>query len=118
MKAQLRPGLAAIIAAACLLPVRAPAASTNVHTSFHWHMHQPIYWPDRRDYGADHYEAAWDTRPAAEHRPAPPPPGSVEHRFRRGGPCQRLSDLAARCAVKHPKLPKFRRVDELLRRSY
>jgi hypothetical protein len=26
-----------------------------------WHLHQPIYWPDRRDWGTDHYEAAWDT---------------------------------------------------------
>jgi hypothetical protein len=24
-------------------------------------LHQPIYWPDRRNYGTDHYEAAWDT---------------------------------------------------------
>jgi hypothetical protein len=24
-------------------------------------LHQPIYWPDRRDYGVDHYEDAWDT---------------------------------------------------------
>jgi hypothetical protein len=36
-------------------------ANTNVHTSFHWHLHQPLYWPDRRNYGTDHYETAWDT---------------------------------------------------------
>jgi hypothetical protein len=24
-------------------------------------MHQPVYWPNRRDYGIDHYEQAWDT---------------------------------------------------------
>jgi hypothetical protein len=50
---------------AVLLCVAAPsvlfAASTGVHTSWLWHLHQPIYWPDRRDYGVDHYENAWDT---------------------------------------------------------
>jgi Fibronectin type III domain/Glycosyl hydrolase family 57 len=39
----------------------ASAASTSIHTTWLWHLHQPIYWPDRRDYGPDHYEAAWDT---------------------------------------------------------
>jgi hypothetical protein len=39
----------------------ATATNTSVHTSWLWHMHQPIYWPDRRNYGADHYENAWDT---------------------------------------------------------
>jgi Glycosyl hydrolase family 57 len=37
------------------------AANTSVHTTWLWHLHQPIYWPDRRDYGVDHYENAWDT---------------------------------------------------------
>ncbi len=35
--------------------------NTSVHTTWLWHLHQPIYWPDRRDYGTDHYENAWDT---------------------------------------------------------
>ena len=35
--------------------------NTNVHTTWLWHLHQPIYWPNRRDYGIDHYEEAWDT---------------------------------------------------------
>ena len=61
MKTRFCPGLAVIVAAACLIPVPARASTTNVHTSFHWHMHQPIYWPNRRDYGIDHYEQAWDT---------------------------------------------------------
>src|ERR1044071_684604 len=40
-----------------------PAAfgGNSVHTSWLWHLHQPIYWPDRRNFGADHYEIAWDT---------------------------------------------------------
>jgi hypothetical protein len=24
-------------------------------------LHQPVYWPGRRNYGVDHYENAWDT---------------------------------------------------------
>ena len=31
-----------------------------MHTSWLWHLHQPIYWPDKRA-GSDHYENAWDT---------------------------------------------------------
>jgi len=42
-------------------PFPASATDTNVHTTWLWHLHQPIYWPDRRDYGVDHYENAWDT---------------------------------------------------------
>ena len=37
------------------------ATNASVHTTWLWHMHQPVYWPDRRDYGTDHYENAWDT---------------------------------------------------------
>ena len=63
-----------MIAAACLMPAPSRAYSTNVHTSFHWHMHQPIYWPNRRDYGVDHYEQAWDTIQAQNAgRPDPSP---------------------------------------------
>jgi|GEM_PF-311414 len=47
-----------------LLLTQIPALAdpnTGVHTTWLWHLHQPIYWPDRRDYGLDHYENAWDT---------------------------------------------------------
>ncbi len=36
-------------------------AAAPVQTSYLWHLHQPIYWPDQRDYGPDHYEVAWDS---------------------------------------------------------
>ncbi|MCX8090964.1 MAG: carbohydrate-binding protein [Verrucomicrobiae bacterium] len=36
-------------------------AGNSLHTTWLWHLHQPIYWPDRRASGPDHYEAAWDT---------------------------------------------------------
>ncbi|MGO8838699.1 MAG: carbohydrate-binding protein [Limisphaerales bacterium] len=39
----------------------APGSTNTVHTTWLWHLHQPIYWPDRRNYGTDHYENAWDT---------------------------------------------------------
>ncbi len=38
----------------------AVAQNHNVHTSWLWHLHQPIYWPDKRA-ASDHYENAWDT---------------------------------------------------------
>jgi hypothetical protein len=44
-----------------LLPAPAPGGTNSVHTTWLWHLHQPIYWPDRRNWGGDHYEAAWDT---------------------------------------------------------
>ena len=43
------------------LAAAAFATNTSVHTTWLWHLHQPVYWPDRRDYGVDHYENAWDT---------------------------------------------------------
>jgi hypothetical protein len=46
-----------------LLSPLAAMASTNVHTTWLWHLHQPIYWPDRApaNHSADHYQNAWDT---------------------------------------------------------
>jgi hypothetical protein len=45
------------------LSVRAADSNTNVHTTWLWHLHQPIYWPDRApaNHAADHYQNAWDT---------------------------------------------------------
>ncbi|HXI83339.1 MAG TPA: hypothetical protein VNL17_04520 [Verrucomicrobiae bacterium] len=43
----------------CLLA----SANTSVHTSWLWHLHQPIYWPDQSpgDHSTDHYQNAYDT---------------------------------------------------------
>jgi hypothetical protein len=62
IKLNLRLGLIGACSFALLLPpgVRADS-NTSVHTTWLWHLHQPIYWPNRRDYGVDHYENAWDT---------------------------------------------------------
>jgi hypothetical protein len=50
-----------------LLSVPAPqalfAVNTGVHTTWLWHLHQPIYWPERApaNHATDHYQNAWDT---------------------------------------------------------
>lgn len=40
-------------------PVRVPAAP--VHTTWLWHMHQPIYWPERSTWNGAAYEHAYET---------------------------------------------------------
>lgn len=62
MKLPHRPALAALLLAA-LAPTALLAANTSVHTTWLWHLHQPIYWPDRApaNHAADHYQNAWDT---------------------------------------------------------
>lgn len=51
--------LAAVLQMTSLLAT----ANTSVHTSWLWHLHQPIYWPDRApaNHPFDHYQNAWDT---------------------------------------------------------
>lgn len=46
-----------------LVPLSLFASNTSVHTTWLWHLHQPIYWPDRApaNHAADHYQNAWDT---------------------------------------------------------
>ncbi len=55
------PRCTLVLAALLCAPAWNAPANDSVHTSWLWHLHQPIYWPDRRNYGADHYENAWDT---------------------------------------------------------
>jgi hypothetical protein len=35
------------------------AAAAPIHTTYLWHMHQPIYWPDASTWYADPYEHAY-----------------------------------------------------------
>ena len=53
----------------------AALANTSLHTTWLWHVHQPIYWPGQSSYvGVDHYENAWDTiRQQGGGRPHPSP---------------------------------------------
>jgi hypothetical protein len=62
------PWVAAIFQMAYL--VAFAQTNTNVHTSWMWHMHQPIYWSDKAPENhptlgspstVDHYQNAWDT---------------------------------------------------------
>jgi hypothetical protein len=46
--------------AALFAPAAAARASGSLQTSWLWHLHQPIYWPDKRA-GDEHCENAWDT---------------------------------------------------------
>ncbi|TAK93945.1 MAG: hypothetical protein EPO07_17480 [Verrucomicrobia bacterium] len=43
-----------------LAPGLAARAGNSLHTTWLWHLHQPVYWPDKRA-GSEHYENAWDT---------------------------------------------------------
>lgn len=36
-------------------------ADTGVHTTYLWHMHQPIYWPDESTWEPGRYETAYET---------------------------------------------------------
>jgi len=36
-------------------------AATGVHTTYLWHMHQPIYWPDQSGVAPWRYETAYET---------------------------------------------------------
>jgi hypothetical protein len=50
-----------VACALLLLSVGVAFGASSVHTTWLWHLHQPIYWPDRRVSGPDHAEAAWNT---------------------------------------------------------
>ncbi len=54
-----RPAIAALLTALVFAP---PAtAGTGVHTTYLWHMHQPIYWPDQSTWTPGRYETAYET---------------------------------------------------------
>jgi hypothetical protein len=53
------------LVATLILPTARAQNNTSIHTSWLWHLHQPIYWPEKRA-GSDHYENAWDTIQAQE----------------------------------------------------
>lgn len=54
---------ATVLSTPALLPTQAVAqVNTRPKVSWHWHMHQPIYWNGRlRSGGVDRYEYAWDS---------------------------------------------------------
>lgn len=53
--------LAAVVPVLLALIAGARAQNnTSIHTTWLWHLHQPIYWPENHA-SSDHYENAWDT---------------------------------------------------------
>ncbi|MBI5168105.1 MAG: hypothetical protein HZA61_01315 [Candidatus Eisenbacteria bacterium] len=53
------PHLARLLA---LLALAAPVATAApIHTTYLWHMHQPIYWPERSTWNGTAYEYAYET---------------------------------------------------------
>lgn len=53
------PAIAALLLGALTL---APAAiAAPIHTSYLWHMHQPIYWPERSTWDGRRYETVYET---------------------------------------------------------
>ena len=61
-KDHLLPHIRTIAAALLLLAGLAPSADTApVHTTYLWHMHQPLYWPDRSIWNTYRYEMAYET---------------------------------------------------------
>ncbi len=51
--------LAVLLALVCAWSTSAVAAP--VHTTYLWHMHQPIYWPDDSTWSPGAYETAYET---------------------------------------------------------
>jgi glycosyl hydrolase family 57 len=52
------------IAAALALIAPSPAApqgGEKLHFTYHWHMEQPVYWPDVQTSGFNRYERAWES---------------------------------------------------------
>ncbi len=44
-----------------LLLAAAATAATGVHTTYLWHMHQPVYWPAESGWTPGRYETAYET---------------------------------------------------------
>jgi hypothetical protein len=59
-----RPRIIALTAlCAILLPATVQANAGNVHVTRHWHLHQPIYWPEWNSNGnqTQRYQYGWDS---------------------------------------------------------
>src|SRR5688572_28525075 len=74
-------GLLLAACAALMCPGSSALAGNALHTTWLWHLHQPIYWPDRRASGNDHYETAWDTIQQQDSGRAHPTPEVLRNIF-------------------------------------
>jgi len=50
-----------LFAAFALAALGSSASAAPIHTTYLWHMHQPIYWPDRSTWHPSRYETAYET---------------------------------------------------------
>jgi hypothetical protein len=56
-----RLGYTFVVAVLLGLTARTGVYAAPVHTTYLWHMHQPIYWPDRSTWQPSRYETAYET---------------------------------------------------------
>ena len=60
-----------------LLVTATVASAAPIHTTYLWHMHQPIYWPDESTWVAGEYETAY-AAPLSDQAPAGNGNGDIE----------------------------------------
>ncbi|MBN1827017.1 MAG: hypothetical protein JW958_12215 [Candidatus Eisenbacteria bacterium] len=56
-----RTGVRLLATLLLLSAAAVPAGADPVHTTYLWHMHQPIYWPDPSTWTPGEYETAYET---------------------------------------------------------
>jgi len=56
-----RPPAVALAAALVVLAWVVVSCAAPIHTTYLWHMHQPIYWPDLSAWEGNAYEKAYET---------------------------------------------------------
>ncbi len=77
------------------------SANTSIHTSWLWHLHQPIYWPDRAplNHFGDHYQNAWDSIQQKDDYGATLPTDDLDATF---GDVNRIQDYASQNGSAYP----------------
>lgn len=55
------PALPSAVACAAAALLVLPQGGEKLHLTWHWHMEQPIYWPDQQQWAPDRYERAWES---------------------------------------------------------
>ena len=77
------------------------SANTSIHTSWLWHLHQPVYWPDRAplNHFGDHYQNAWDSIQQKDDYGATLPTDDLDATF---GDVNRIQDYASQNGSAYP----------------
>ena len=69
-----------IVPAVLCCLILAGKATAQLYTTYHWHLQQPIYWPDRSQLETQTYEKAWESI-QNRNGGAPHPENDVEQIF-------------------------------------